>query len=152
MEHYQHPGCITHYPLEVIAILTSVTEIQFAYLGIFYEWNHAGCYCLSSLPLLGILCVRCNHVDACISFSWLLRIPLEGYTTNLLITCVERYLGFQFVAIMTNVAVNILVHVFWCTCICTSIGYMSRRGILSLKVSICSTFIDTDKYFPKDLC
>lgn len=50
---------------------------------------------------------------------------------------------------MTNAVINILIHVFWCTCSDSSTGNMSRSGFLSWKRDICSGFQNTDKYFPK---
>lgn len=134
-------------PPKVIAIMTYFSR-DLICLGSLYKsyWMISFIYFCSTFYL------RCNQVDACsISFSILHSISWEEYTTNLFISSIDRLLGFQFVAIMTSVAVNILVHVSWCTYTYTSIGNMSRSRFLSCKRGICSGFQNADKHFPKGL-
>lgn len=58
-------------------------------------------------------CLRCNQV-ACISFSILHSISWEEGTTILFIPSIDILLGCSlFIAIMTNAAINILIHVFF---------------------------------------
>lgn len=94
-------------------------------------------------------CLRCNQV-ACISFSILHSISWEEGTTILFIPSIDILLGCSlFIAIMTNAAINILIHVFFAHVQTLLLGILSRSGFLSCKRSTCSGFQNTDKYFPK---